>query len=147
MVNLLMNNGLGVGSSYNYGARFYDPSIGRFLQTDPLAESNAFQNPFVYADNNPISNIDLFGMDAASQADMEKFELAKSLATTVYSSDDSNWPPEEGEKGDVHVDNDGIFFNDGKGWINYNDGSYTLPIATLISTRLPKERTSIFKDL
>ena len=37
---------------HDYGARFFDLVLGRFLTIDPLAENNAFQSTFIYADNN-----------------------------------------------------------------------------------------------
>jgi RHS repeat-associated protein len=47
---------------YDYGARFYDPAIGRFSTVDPFAEDYSFQTPYAYAANNPITYIDLFGL-------------------------------------------------------------------------------------
>jgi hypothetical protein len=48
----------------DYGARFYDPSIGRFTTVDPLAGHPKQINisPYAYGANNPIINIDPTGM-------------------------------------------------------------------------------------
>lgn len=42
--------------------RYYDPSIGRYLRTDPIGLNGGI-NLFVYALNNPISSIDAMGLD------------------------------------------------------------------------------------
>lgn len=44
---------------YNYRARMYDPSIGRFYSPDPRMQ---FASPYVYAGNNPIAYFDPTGM-------------------------------------------------------------------------------------
>ena len=50
----------GVGIQY-YGARWYEPELGRFLSPDPVqfTESNIFSfNRYAYANNNPYKFID-----------------------------------------------------------------------------------------
>jgi RHS repeat-associated protein len=46
---------------YDYGARYYNAQIGRFMTLDRFAEKYFDLSPYQYAANNPISNIDVNG--------------------------------------------------------------------------------------
>ncbi|AEE51481.1 RHS repeat protein [Haliscomenobacter hydrossis] len=56
-----LHSDFGLGM-YAYGARYYDPVIGRFTGVDPIADEFPFVTTFNYAENEPIANIDLHGL-------------------------------------------------------------------------------------
>jgi RHS repeat-associated protein len=46
----------------DFGLRWYDASIGRFTSVDPIIFKFPFLTPYNFASNDPIANIDLWGL-------------------------------------------------------------------------------------
>ena len=49
----------------DYGMRIYNPSLGRFLNVDPLSDKYPYYSPYHFAGNRPIGAIDIDGMEPA----------------------------------------------------------------------------------
>lgn len=54
----------------DFGARSYDPSVGRWLTPDPLAEKYCSMSPYLYCAGNPVKFVDPDGRAWAPKYDM-----------------------------------------------------------------------------
>ncbi|RYY45267.1 MAG: hypothetical protein EOO06_16800, partial [Chitinophagaceae bacterium] len=50
-------------STQDYGMRIYDPRLGKFLSEDPLFKEYPWFTPYQFGSNNPITCIDLDGLE------------------------------------------------------------------------------------
>jgi len=115
-----LHDELGVGW-YDYGARMYDPAVGRWNGVDLLAEDYSSWSPFNYVLGNPLKLIDPDGMRPATDEEMQKFELAKSLGTTIYQADDKT-NQEKLRRVDVIIGGDPITDENGEVQYGYVKG-------------------------
>ena len=66
---------------YYYGARYYDPYIGRFTQRDPIGDG---VNWYAYAENNPLAFIDPTGLRPVD-------EIERGALTFTFGDDVGNY--------------------------------------------------------
>lgn len=56
---------------YDYSARMYDATLGRFTTVDPMVEKYYSMSPYAYCANNPVNFIDLDGRAWRPTFDMD----------------------------------------------------------------------------
>jgi RHS repeat-associated protein len=74
----------GSGNSYDFGARIYDPRIGRWLSLDPLMSKYAYLSPYHYTSNSPIALVDLDGKDFTYSIREENGKKVITVHMTFY---------------------------------------------------------------
>jgi RHS repeat-associated protein len=86
-----------------FGARYYDPEIGRWMCPDPLADKHPDYTPYAYVYNQPTNLIDPFGLDSSATSSFFS-SLFQGFANAFYSK------PKEAENsnnGSENSKNDG----------------------------------------
>jgi len=62
----------GDANAYDFGARLYDPRLGRWLAVDPLAYKFPYQSPYCAFDDNPVYHTDPTGMGVENDYGVDK---------------------------------------------------------------------------
>ena len=57
------NETYGTGNALDFGARIYDPRLGRWLSLDPLMKKYPGESNYAYVSDNPIVYVDVDGKD------------------------------------------------------------------------------------
>lgn len=71
---------------YDYGARHYDPVLGRFITVDPMAEKYYGWPPYAYCLNNPMKYIDPDGRDPMKLSHWIRFGKETTKAVSIVTS-------------------------------------------------------------
>ena len=77
---------------YDYGARMYDASLGRWHVVDPMSEKYYSFNPYNYCNNEPVGRIDPNGKDYWSTNDRNQiFDFINAVNNGNSQFDFSGW--------------------------------------------------------
>ncbi|WP_139169978.1 RHS repeat protein [Chitinophaga terrae (ex Kim and Jung 2007)] len=74
----------GEGNEIAFEARVYDPRVGRFLSVDPLTKKYPEFSPYLFANNSPISLIDVLGKEGGPGGGVATLPEPPTVGGRVY---------------------------------------------------------------
>lgn len=74
----------GERNSYDFGARIYDPRVGRFLSTDAFSGKFPYFSPYLFAGNTPIMGVDVNGDSLALSGSRENIKQFTTLINKAF---------------------------------------------------------------
>ena len=77
----------GVGNSYDFGARIYDPRVARWSSMDPIGRLFAGQTFYGYSQNNPLFHKDIDGKVISGATTSDLFAIYESIIS-IYGDND-----------------------------------------------------------
>jgi RHS repeat-associated protein len=113
-------------NSYDFGARIYDPRVGRWLSRDPLADQFPSESPYEAMGNDPVNRVDPDGREVSTvvQRDGDQIEIYVSTQydrRTKSANGQDNYRYKFVPKG---VDNETRQLTGN--WYKYVEGTYVL---------------------
>jgi RHS repeat-associated protein len=100
---------------YYYGARYYAAWTCRFISVDPLIAQYPQITPYNYADNNPINDFDIDGMqDNNTERPMEKKQQTEFSSKIPYAETSESKIQTTGTKSTIYIDTKDVKFAEGE---------------------------------
>ena len=117
----------------DYGARMYEPALGRFMTMDPMAEKYYSISPYAYCANNPVNAIDMNGDSIAILS-----ISSQHIALLIQNDEQNSWQYYSINGNNVYICG---FFIGGRKYNDIGVGNFNSPNEFLESDYNQKKET------